>query len=289
MKFSLHRFIKCLSAGCILPLLLTGCPPDLEVPPGFVVVDGFDFTTRDGQGAATEAVTEVWAFVDGAFFGAYPLPARIPIESAGPTEVELRAGIRQNGISSTPDFYEFYQPINRTIDVQPGETVDLGTLPLRYRPETRFALIESYEPGVTRIFDQPILGDAAITVQTDVVRSGRGSGRLLVDTANAIVEIASSTPLRGLLDQQPLVYLEVDFLSEAPGQWGVIGQRGGEIIRRFDPGFNPRDQWTKIYFDLTPIVTSADVDEVLLVFTALLPEGVTEAEVYLDNIKVVYF
>ena len=273
---------------CSCLLALPGCPADLEVPPAFVTLDDLALSTVDGQGAATSSVNEVWVFVGGDLQGIYPLPGRIPLHFSGSTAVEFRAGIRENGVSATPNFYEFYEPIVRTLELVPGETTPLGVLPLRYDPAARFALIEDYETTEAN-FRSPILGQAVVVPQGDIVRSGNASGRLRLTTDSPVVEIASRAITDPLLANRPLVYLELDFLSEAPGQFGVSGIRNGELIRRFDPAFNPRDRWTKIYFDLTPITVSADLNELLLVLSALLPQGAQEADVYLDNIKVLYF
>ncbi len=274
----------------LLCLLLTGCPPDLEVPPAFVTVTDFDLTTSPGQGAATSDIREVWVFVDNIFQGAYGLPARIPLEFSGATEVVFRAGIRQNGITATPDFYDFYAPVDRTLELVPGETIELGVLPLRYRSDARFALIEDFEPGNNRTFDQPVFGSRAIVPQTEVVRSGLASGRLTLDNPdNSLVEISSANALTELVADRPYVYLEIDYRGDVFGQWGVTGARGSELIRNFDPGFNPREEWTKIYFELAPIIVETDLSELLLLLSAVLPADSDTGELYIDNIKVLYF
>ena len=105
----------------------SGCPADLEIAPAIIVLDDLIFDAGAFPGGSTSNITEVWAFSGEEFLGAFPLPARIPVLAVGSTDIRLEAGVRQNGISSTPDFYEFYTPVERTLELVPGEVIDLGT------------------------------------------------------------------------------------------------------------------------------------------------------------------
>jgi hypothetical protein len=271
-------------------LFLTGCPPDLEVAPAFILVEDFNFTVA-GNGPETTDITEVWAFFDddNSFIGAFPLPARIPINALGSQNIRLEAGVRQNGISATPDIYEFYTPVTRTLDLVPGEAIDLGVLPITYRSDVKTAVFEDFEIGTNRAFTDVVIGEATFTRVEDVVRSGNFSGRLQLNEDEPLIELATFQQLQGLIDVRPYVWLELDFRSEAPVVWGVTGNRGIENVRVFDPGFSPRNEWTKIYFNLSEVIVLANLDEFQLILSALLPPNVTEAEVYLDNIKLLYF
>lgn len=270
-------------------LLFTGCPPDLEMAPAFILVEDFNFTVG-GNGSETTDITEVWAFFDdNTFIGAFPLPARIPINALGSQTIRLEAGVRQNGISATPDIYEFYTPVTRTLDLVPGEAIDLGVLPITYRSDVKTAVFEDFEFGTNRVFTEVVIGEATFTRVEDVVRSGSFSGRLQLNEDEPLIELATFQQLQGLIDVRPYVWLELDFRSEAPVVWGVTGNRGIENVRVFDPGFSPRNEWTKIYFNLSEVIVLANLEEFQLILSALLPPNVTEAEVYLDNIKLLYF
>jgi len=271
-------------------LLLTGCPPDLEVAPAFILVEDFNFTVA-GSGSETTDITEVWAFFDddNSFIGAFPLPARIPVNALGSQNIRLEAGVRQNGISTTPDVYDFYTPVMRTLELVPGETIDLGVLPITYRSDVRTAVFEDFEFGTNRVFTEVVIGEATFTRVDDVVRSGSFSGRLRLNEDEPLIELATFQQLQGLTDVRPYVWLELDFRSEAPVVWGVTGARGIEVVRSFDPGFSPRNEWTKIYFNLSETIVRSQLEEYQLILSAILPPNTTEADVYLDNIKLLYF
>jgi hypothetical protein len=284
----MNRFLSALTLVGIL-LGFTACPPDAEVAPAFVEIDGFTLNTSAGQGANTTAIREVWAFANNSFIGAFPLPARIPVARVGNTELRFEAGIRQNGISRTPDIYEFYAPVNRNLDLVSGSTVNLGTLTTTYREDTKFAFLEGFETNSSRVFTDRIAGEATLIPVEDIVRSGSFSGKLELSTDDPLVELGTADPLRGLTDQRPYVWLEVDFRSTASVVWGVQGNIGIEPVRVFDPGFQPRNEWTKIYFNLSEIIVRSTLDEYRIVLSALLPAGSENAEVYLDNVKLLHF
>ncbi len=272
----------------LLALLFASCPADLDLTPAFLTVTEFELATAVDEGAPTTAITEVWAFADEEFIGVFPLPARIPILKVGSTDIRLEAGIRQDGRSATPDVYPFYAPYTRTLELVGGQTIDLGVLPIRYRDETVFGLVEDFESDRNRVFTQAIAGSSTLVAQRTVVRSGAAAGAISLADTNRLVELASAQTFVNL-NQVPInVWLEVDYQSDAPGVFGVIGQRDGLTVRVFDPGFLPRSGWTKIYFNLGPVVGSADLTEFRIALSVLLDAERAAGTVYLDNLKLLY-
>ncbi|MEL7160499.1 MAG: hypothetical protein AAFN92_07060, partial [Bacteroidota bacterium] len=131
-------------------LLLTACPPDSEFAPAFVLVDNLILDSPN----LTADISEIWAFADDVFLGAFAIPARIPVPNVGTTEIRLEAGVRQNGVLAAPEIYEFYAPVVRNLDLVSGESIDLGTLTTGYRSEVQFALLEDFESSTSRTFTQ---------------------------------------------------------------------------------------------------------------------------------------
>lgn len=280
----------------LLPLLFTflvlitssGCSPDTEIGPAFVTLEGFDLQTP-GQEGVTSAISEVWAFVDDEFVGAFPLPARIPVLRTGPVELRLEAGVKQDGVSATPDIYPFYTPVIRTVELVSGQTTELGTPTIGYKPEVNFAIFEDFELAAVRGFSVQVVGDTLLERTQEQVRSGTFSGRIYLSSEKPIVEVASTEAFQNLLDNQQPVWMELDFLSDGAGRIGVSGTRGVEVVREFGAGFRPRNEWTKIYFNLTQIIFDAELVEYRFNISTLLPDDLTEGSVYLDNIKLLHF
>ena len=285
----MNRFFTLLLSLAIL-LSFTGCPADLEVIPAFVTIDGFDLQTPE-LGPSTSDISEVWVFAgeNNNFIGAFPLPARIPIPRTGSTDLRFEPGVKQNGVSVTPEIYEFYTPVLRTLELVPGETIDVGTPVIGYRPEAKFAIFETFEAGFTRAFSQRVRGDTSLVVTQEVVRTGEFSGKIYLSDDDPLVEVASTESFSGLTDVRNYVWLEMDFRSDANGQWGATGANGIDVIRFFDAGFRPRAEWTKVYFNLTETIIESTLDEYRINLTTLLPPELSEGSVYLDNIKLIYF
>lgn len=272
----------------ITGLTLTGCPADTDLVPAFVTVTAFELSTP-GQGEPTTDIPEVWVFADAEFIGVFGLPARIPVPRAGSTQLRFEPGIRQNGVSAAPEPYDFYTPVNLTLDLAAGETTDVGTLPITYKPEVRFSIFETFEDGATRAFTEVINGSASLVQTQQLVRSGNFSGKISLTEDDPVFEVASTDEFFNLTGTRRYVWLEMDFLSAAEGRIGVSGDSGLSNPSLFDPGFRPRGDWTKIYFNITDIIIDLRLDPVKINLSTILPQGVAEGDVYLDNIKLVHF
>ncbi|WP_116108625.1 hypothetical protein [Lewinella sp. IMCC34191] len=273
----------------LLPLLLMACPEDLENEPAYLLVDGFELVTAGGEGAGTEDIREVWAFADGEFMGVFPLPGRIPIFQLGEVTIRLEAGVHQDGRSVTPEIYPFYTAVERTVTLMGGEQIEIGRPQIRYRDRTVFGFVEDFESGEPQIFTDVAGGRGNWRVQSDVVRSGNAAGAIMLTDSNRLFEAATNTTFRDLNAPPINVWLEVDFLSEAPTLFGVLGTGGNAGVRVFDPGFVPRTSWTKIYFNLGPVIGSAGLGELRIALSSLLPDDLAGGTVYLDNLKLLYF
>ncbi len=269
-------------------LTLTGCPPDTDLVPAFITVTGFELSTP-GQGEPTSEIPEVWVFADAEFIGVFGLPARIPVPRAGSTQMRFEPGVRQNGVSAAPEPYDFYTPVNLTLDLAAGVTTDVGTLSITYKPEVRFSMFETFELGATRAFTQVVNGTGTLAPTQEIVRSGDFSGKISLTTDNPVFEVASAERFFDLTGTRRYVWLEMDFLSTAEGRIGVSGDSGLSNPSIFDPGFRPRGEWTKIYFNITDIIVDLQLDPVQVNLATILPQDATEGTVYLDNIKLVHF
>lgn len=284
-------YIRC------LPLLfvLSGCDiinPEEQVP-AYLDIKEFTLTTEVGsEGSASEKITEVWVFVDGVYLGMYDLPALVPVLKAGPTEVRLEAGIRDNGISATPDIYPFYEAYSVNLDLEANKTEIIEPL-TAYTSITKFSFIEDFEDNRPRVFTETLTGGTSLERTQEDVFEGEYSGTFsLTREDRPVVEFATNATFSGLQEGGVFVYLEVNYKSDAPVIWGIIGEpdpiAGPE--RFYDPGFSPKDEWNKIYFNISQLIFDSQLDEYQIGFQALLTTSSPDsANVILDNIKLVHF
>lgn len=265
--------------------------PD-EATPAYLQIDEFAFATQAGQGSSHQKITEVWVFINGEFLGVYDLPATLPVLAFGPTVVRLEAGIRDNGISSTPEIYPFYEPFTANLNLEAGITTRISPS-TRYVDDAKFGFIEDFEDGRPRIFVEQLTGDTPIErIQTGVFEGAYSGHLVLTKEGNPVVELASGNNFSDLTSGGVYVYLEVTYKSDAAVAWGIVGP-GDPILGPegfFDLGFTPNDDWNKIYFNLSQTVFDANQDTYKIGLQAfLLDTSPDTANVYLDNIKLVHF
>ncbi len=283
-----------------IALSITACEKD-ELPqevPAYLYLQPFELRTQEaGQGTDSEKITEAWLSVDGAFLGAYSLPALVPVLAEGAREISLQAGIRDNGIARTPEVYPFYETFRTTRNLQPN-VVDTIRPVTRYVDRTRFSLIDDFDRGPT-VFREIRIGttDNALRPTETMVFEGNASGVIRLTAQSPVVELASEVRYSDLDAGSPFVYLEVNYKSEVPVVWGLIAHRfgapgGGAPL--FEPGFRPSDEWNKIYFNLSPLIAAGNFSEYQIALQAAIPQQdgrltAQEAFVWLDNIKLVHF
>lgn len=268
------------------------CNPE-EQQPAYVTFEGFNFSADadDGEGSSSAAIENVWVFADNVFLGVYDLPARIPLLLSGPTSLRFEAGVKENGLSSLPNIYPFYEAVNREVELIPGETVAIGRQNISYRDDVNFGFIEGFEPNEQRVFNTVLVGAGPIATTIESVFEGQASGVIRLSDSNSVVEILADEIFENIISQAetPRLWLEMDFRSEALALFGISGtNRDGFEFRAFDPGFVPREEWTKIYFNLSILYANNRTEIFQVGIASILPEGTTEADIFLDNIKLLY-
>lgn len=284
----------------VMSALLAGCEwiNPTEPVPAYLFVPGLPVETNAAtQGSSSARITEVWLTVNGNFLGAYSLPALIPVLEQGVADVTLEAGIKDSGIAARPEIYPFYAPVSLQVELQP-ERIDTIRPLIRYRDGIRFAFIEDFEK-VPHLFGELWQGGEGNLIELEEVGAFEGafSGKLQLDPDNPVVEIATSEHFGGLSDRGFQIYLELNYRSEAPVVFGIAGRNqndpGNEFVY-YDPGFLPKEEWNKIYFNLSLLVLDNPFDEYRISLQAFLPEdngnAVSDnATVWLDNIKLIHF
>lgn len=297
LRFSNFKY---LISGFPLLISLTSC--DLinpaETAPAYLQIASVSLNTTPAQGSASEKISEAWVFLDDQLLGAFAIPSTIPVLAEGQHEIRIEAGIRENGISSTPDIYPFYQTYTETLNFTQLET-EVINAQIGYQSQTRFSLIESFEGG-NAIFRNIITGTpkSKLEISNTDVFEGNGKGIIQLATDDPFVEIATVNRYKGLLDNSNAVFLELNYRSDIPASFGIVGYLDSQELpvgTAYQAGFNPSEEWNKIYFNLTPIVFNSNVDALQIVIKAGLPinaEGTFDQEsglVELDNIKLVHF
>lgn len=269
-----------------------------EPVPAYLYIPEVQFSTDAfTEGTDSEKITEIWLSVSGDFLGAYAIPARIPLLEFGEQTITISAGIKDNGISNTPEIYPFYQGFVFDRNLQ-SHVIDTIRPVFRYSDQAKFAFIEDFE-GSTSVFQVVRIGDQnQFQVSDEEPFEGNASGLITLDSVNTIFEIATETRYGQLKEVGTAIYLELNYKSDVPVVFGLVGYNEGDFpsegIILLDPGFFPSDTWNKIYFNLTENIFELNKDEYQIALQAFIPyengqPSVKTAKVYLDNIKLLHF
>ncbi|MBK7476137.1 MAG: hypothetical protein IPN74_00385 [Haliscomenobacter sp.] len=285
--------------GLILAFVPSCAWLDPEDPiPAYLQVEPFVLQTDSrSQGSASATITEAWLKINGEFLGVYGLPADIPLLEAAGGTISLEAGIKENGIGATPEIYPFYQPFTLKAVLAPQQPQKVEPL-IRYRPETRFSLLEGFENS-GHLFQSLVSGKESgrIQISASDVFEGNASGLILLNADNPAVELATTSRYSGLTARGAFVYLEVNYRSDVPVRFGVIStpKGGGSSTIQYVAGFNPSETWKKIYFNLSPAFSGSTLEDYQIILGAAIPlktDGTlsrTNARILLDNLKLVHF
>lgn len=271
-----------------------------EEIPSYLYVEPFSLKINAArEGSNSSKITEAWISMDGQFIGAYSLPAEIPILATGQHQLRLEPGIRDNGINSTPEIYPFYEAVEVTVDLEMNQTDTIRPV-TQYVQQASFVFTEPFEVS-DHLFRDVIVGnpvDNGVNRTNENNFEGNFSGLVRLDLQQPEVLIGTSRRFQFTdTNNFPTVYLEMDYRSEGIVGFGVIGYGSnnpgtGDLL--LSAGFRPREEWNKIYFNLSRIFADNNFFEYQVVFQAAIPQEngtyiQENARIWLDNIKLIRF
>lgn len=306
MKFETKtRPVRILFALALaLPLLfLTACDLEEEPIPAYLHVEPFEMVSTDpgAHGSVSAKITHARLFVidkttgESHQLGMVALPATIPVLATGEQELNIDPVIKANGNSFFLQIYPFYKRFTKDVTLVPGE--ELSVTPVTsYKPEAVFEFIEDFEqPGHIFELDRDDNPETVLENSTKNVFEGNYSGRIYLDTANSVI-VAQTNGLYDLVfSEVGKVFMEVNYKSPVQMQFGVVAvDNAGTEDPNYEFVVLEKDEWNKIYFDMTDLISTSGTTRFAFIFGAGLPVengefSLQEAEIFLDNIKLVHF
>jgi len=281
---------------------MTGCDiinPEEPIP-AYLFITGFTLNTElETEGTNSHKITEAHVFVDNELLGIFVLPATVPVLAEGAKDVQIFPGVRTNGLGNITDIYPFYESYQATLDFVPGNvdtimpvTEYLDNIKLFFEPQENFE-------DATLTFAIDLDGDPATTIEltNQEVFEGSGSGIIELEGADAQMELGSNLITELPTSGSSSTFLELNYKTDAGFLVGVLGYdpEGRIIYSLIDKGVNPKDEWNKIYFDFTEeIIDLIRIQDDLagwrlVIVSDLFDDEAEQANIYLDNIKLVQF
>ena len=234
---------------------------------------------------STHNITDAWVYIDDNLQGVYELPANFPLLAQGKHKLRVKAGIKDNGIGGSRIPYPFY---------------------------SSYIVEEQEFNREMTISIAPIVGYLESAVLDDKAEDFDGSG-LNLDTDSITFSIESTNPLEGnygvlnitdsiistevttkeftnLPQQGSPVYLEIDYNCNTQFLIGVyVNFPQSSVLQKELLIINPKENWNKIYVNLTSTVSEAVGAESFKVFLRMQRDFTRDTNtINFDNLRVIY-
>lgn len=276
--------------------LFAGCKQQ-DLTPSWVRIDQFQLTTNEEtQGPNSHGITDAWVFMDNQSLGVFELPCKFPVLDDGEHNFVIFPGIKNNGISGTRTRYPLYTSHEAIETLTLNDT--LVILPsITYKNSVQVAFLEDFEDAGISLVKGPSSDTDMVFVNSaehpEIVKYGDKCGAIFLNEVDSLYTASTQSMMD--LPKGRDVYLEIDYRNSNFLDMGVIARYFDGSVNEHNPlvRMNGQDAgtevWKKIYIDLKDDVSvelAATSYEIF--FVSLLEEASSTAEVYVDNIKVVY-
>jgi hypothetical protein len=247
------------------------------------------------EGSNSSNITDVWIYVNDNIEGIYELPAVIPVLANGTQKLDIRPGIKINGISSTRVPYPFYKPLlYENFNFVPDSVTNLKNQVTTYFPDLTFAWMEDFESSSISLEESP--ASDTIIQKTEpknnpeayLSENSRYSGVVYLTDERPIYSAAtySSYPMP---KQGSPVVLEIDYKTNNYLNTGLLIRETSGYKKVPLVILNHSAEWNKIYINLGPNLSlHPQASEYRIYFEAGLDHGKTSSTIYLDNLKVIH-
>ena len=91
-------FKKVYIIGFIL-IAFVACKKE-NLTPAYIKINDIELNN-----SSTDKITDAWVYIENQLQGVYELPAKFPVLETGVKEIRIKAGIKNNGISSSRIFF----------------------------------------------------------------------------------------------------------------------------------------------------------------------------------------
>lgn len=264
----------------ILIFIFISCNKEEEIP-SYIGINDFNLTSNSSFGENTENITDVWIYIDENLQGVYEIPVTFPVLNKGLQNIRIKAGVKANGIASTRIQYPFYTSYLDTVELVENETINI--LPSFSYNSSFDAIVEDFESSGT-IIDSTINSEIDFTIQQN---NSNHYGYALIEEPNINFEISTQELI--LPQQGAPVYLEIDYKSSTEFLVGMYINYSQDVVRRDLLWVTPKQEWNKIYINLTQTVSESIGAESFKVFLNMRRnEPSLSEEINFDNLKILY-
>ena len=285
--------------GIIFSLLVTGgCRKmkSTQTIPSYLKIDSVYLETYyPVEGSESQEITDVWVYVDDQQMGVFQLPALFPVLAKGKHKLEIRPGIKLNGISSTRVPYPFYHPIvYDNFNFVPDSVLNLGNIKTKYYDNTKFAWLEDFEGSFISIQESET-SDTTLNQTTPannpeafLSSNSSYSGKIVLTQDHPMYWGYTFDAYDLPRDGTP-VALELNFKTDTPMVVGVLTSLPGDFKWDDLVYLNKSPEWNKIYINIAPTTLRySNAYDFKIYFRAIIGSDADTGNIYIDNIKLLY-
>jgi len=274
-------------------LVFAACKDAPEQIPAYLNLKPFEVSAAGGTD--WQEITDGWIYVNGAYLGAYTLPALVPVLAEGESEVIVFPGVKENGIENTPNIYPYLTKFTKKYNLTGGQTTSVQAT-TDYDPDIQYAFgigRGDFDGGSFIALENRDSDDA---VNSELTTAGAFAGQSIlmqVDTAHPIMDVATekmeNLPTLGA----PEVWLEINYKTDIPFFLYLLS--GSQQSSVFVFLFNTSEEWNKTYLNITSNIVNTAESEQRLFFRLSLPKDNAgnytrnSGKVMIDNIRVVHY
>ena len=261
-----------------------------ESIPTYIKIDSVHLTSTAPliHGSVSQKITDVWVYYNRQLLGAFQLPAKVPVICSTRGELEIVAGIWDNGLSGTRAKYPFYTVDTFSFDPSPAGIINhIPTFNYRTADSLSTAyFIEDFEQGNSF---GPLYGDTSF-IKTNLpgdVFEGNWSNKLELSETAKFGQ--SATIQEFTLPNDKMCYLELNYKNDIPFELKAEVHQLSSVFNVKLIGMNTTDKWGKIYVNFGTVAASYPNATFKFVLEATLPSGKTTGKVLIDNFKIIHF
>ena len=282
-------FLSPFRVGTAAVFLFFSCNKEEPIP-SYIHIDKIDLTTNDcTEGSNAHKISDAWVYIDDNLVGAFEMPCTFPVLYEGSHKIQMRAGVKENGISETRIYYPFYAPFEQTVTLTRGQISTLVPI-VKYSSTATFAWLEDFEGSSHDLcMSNGASPDTIMLNDTANVFEGSQSGKVSITGVNSSyfgVGCAEQTLPQGGAN----VFAELNYNCNAEFNIGVAGYTGtGQLVDQVIKITirSTEGQWNKIYINLTNVVSSITGASKFSLFFSMLNQTSSTQYFYLDNVKLV--
>jgi hypothetical protein len=275
----------------VIAVLTAGCSKQAAIVPSYISVPNFSFSVAQGQGSASQYITDAWVYVDDESIGAFQIPAKFPVLKEGTHVIKIKPGILLDGNESQRAAYPFYETFVDTITLVKGQITEVKPH-FSYFSSTVISLNEDFENSASIKFSRTNVSDTIINiVGAPDAFEGTSSGEIALSDERPLFEMKSFNSFT--YENNKVVFLEINCKANYDFSVGLFANFSGTsqqvTVLQVAPSVGGDLVWRKIYVNLTPTLRNYFQATNFNIFIGSLKasNSLVQPRILIDNIKLV--